>query len=127
MTHESFPPLRSHAMLSISEMINRDEQQEIGAEALSCTQHKDAIPKFYCETCKESICIKCLASVHTRPSHTCVAIHQIFRKQQDAMKSKCATINAMKLEGTKVGDRHISILSTRNVIWTLGVGRSWRL
>ena len=58
------------------------ERQEIGAKILSCTQHKDAIPKFYCETCNELICMKCVASVHTKPGHTCVAIHEIFRKQQ---------------------------------------------
>ena len=102
MIHESFPAMQNHIMLSISEVINCDEQQEIGAETLSCTQHKDAIPKFYCETCKELICMKCVASVHTKPGHTCVAIHEIFRKQQEAVKSKYATINAMKLEGTKV-------------------------
>ena len=102
MMHQRFPPMQNHIMLSISEVINRDEQQEIGAETLSCTQHKDAIPKFYCETCKELICMKCVASVHTKHGHTCVAIHEIFRKQQEAVKSKYATINAMKLQGTKV-------------------------
>ena len=66
--------------LFISEIIT--ERQEIGRKILSCTQHKDAIPKFYCETCKELICMKCVASVHTKPGHTCVAIHEIFRKQQ---------------------------------------------
>ena len=102
-SHEGWPPMQNHTMLSISEIINRDEQQEIGAETLSCTQHKDAIPKFYCETCKELICMKCVASVHRKPGHTCVPIHEIFRKQQEAVKSKYATINAMKLEGTEVG------------------------
>ena len=102
-SHESWPPMQCHTMLSISEIINHDEQQKIGTETLSCTQHKDAIPKFYCETCKELICMKCVASVHTKPGHACVAIHEIFRNQKDAVKSKCATINAMKLEGTKVG------------------------
>ena len=102
-SHEWWPPMQCHTMLSISEIITRDEQQKIGAETLSCTQHKDAIPKFYCETCEELICMKCVASVHTKPGHTCVAIHKIFLKQQDAVKSKCATINAMKLEVTKVG------------------------
>ena len=101
--HHSWELMQNHTMLSISEIINHDEQQRIGAETLSCTQHKDAIPKFYCETCEELICMKCVASVHTKPGHTCVAIHEIFRKQKDAVKSKCATINAMKLEGTKVG------------------------
>ena len=101
--HECWPANKNHILLSISEIINRDEQQGIGAETLSCTQHKDAIPKFYCETCKELICMKCLATIHTKPGHTCVGIHEIFRKQKDAVKSKCATINAMKLEGTKVG------------------------
>ena len=102
-SHDCWPSMRCHTILSISEIINRDEQREIGAETLSCTRHKDVIPKFYCETCKELICIKCMASVHTKPGHTCVGIHEIFRKQKDAVKSKCATINAMKLEGTKVG------------------------
>ena len=101
--HEGFTPMQRHTMFSISEIINRDEQQGIGAETLSCTQHKDAIPKFYCETCEQLICMKCVASVHTKPGHTCVAIYEIFRKQQEAVKSKHATINAMKLEGNKVG------------------------
>ena len=102
MLHEIWPPMRCHTVLSISEIVSRDEQQEIGAETLSCTRHKDAIPKFSCETCTELICMKCVASVHTKPDHTCVGIHEIFKKQQDAVKLKCATINAMKLEGTKV-------------------------
>jgi tripartite motif-containing protein 2/3/tripartite motif-containing protein 56 len=102
-SHDTWPRNRSHILVSISEIINRDEQQRIGAEALSCTQHKDTIPKFYCETCKELICIKCVASVHTKPGHACVAIHEIYRKQQDALKPKCATIKAMLQEGNKVG------------------------
>ena len=103
MTHESFPSLRSHTMLSISEIVNRDEQQEVGTEALSCAQHKDAIPTFYCETCKELSCIKCVASVHTKPEgHSCVTIQEIYRKQQDAAKSNCEAIDAVLLEGNKV-------------------------
>ena len=109
--HEYWPTMQNHATLSISEIINRDEQQEIGAETLSCTQHKDAIPKFYCETCEQLICMKCVASVHTKPGHTCVAIHEIFRKQQEAVKSKYATINAMKLEGNKVGSMYTCSIS----------------
>ena len=53
MIHERFKTPRNHTMLSISEIINCDERQEIGEETLSCTQHKDAIPKFYYEICKE--------------------------------------------------------------------------
>ena len=102
-SHDLWPANKNHLLLSISEIINRDEQQEIGAETLSCFQHKDAIPTFYCETCEVLICMKCIASVHMKPGHTCVAVHEIFRKQQEAVKSKYATINAMKLEGTKVG------------------------
>ena len=109
MIHERWPPMQCHIMLSIGEIINRDEQQQIGAEKLNCAQHKDALPKFYCETCKELICMKCMASVHTKPGHTCVAIHEIYRKQQDAVKTKCATINAMLQEGNKVGIEDSSI------------------
>ena len=111
-SHDTWPRNKSHTMIAISEIINCDEQQRIGAETLSCTQHKDAMPKFYCETCKGLICMKCVASVHTNPGHTCVAIHEIFRKQKDAVKSKCATINAMKLEGTEVGTQlHICTIA----------------
>ena len=101
-SHEGFRSMQNHTMVAISEIINRDKQQEIEAETMSCSQHKDAVPKFYCETCKELICMKCLATVHPKPGHSCVAIHEIFQKQQNAVKSKCETINAMKLEGTKV-------------------------
>ena len=101
-SHDLWPANKNHLLLSISEIINCNKQQDIGAETLSCSQHKDAIPKFYCETCKELICMKFVASVRMKPGHTCVAVHEMFRKQQEAVKSKCATINAMKLEGTKV-------------------------
>ena len=101
--HERWPANKNHVLLSVSEIINHDEQQQVGAETLSCTGHKDATPKFYCETCKELICMKCIASIHKKPGHTCVALHEIYRKQQDAVKTKCETINAMLLEGEKVG------------------------
>ena len=109
--HDIWPANKNHIMLSLSEIINCDEQQEIEAETLRCAQHKDAIPKFYCETCEELICMKCMASVHTKPGHACVAIHEIWRRQQDAVKSKCETINAMKREGTKVGSVNYYIQS----------------
>lgn len=71
-------------MLLISEISIRDEhqreQEEIGAETLSCTRH-------------------------SQESHTCVAINEIYRKQQEAAKSKRAAINAVLLEGTKVDTR----------------------
>ena len=103
MLHDGWPANISHILLSISEIINRDEQQKIEAEKLSCTQHEGAILKFYCETCKELICMKCMTSDHKKPGHTCVAILEIYRKQQEVVKTKCATINAMLLEGNKVG------------------------
>ncbi len=111
MLHHGWSAMQCHTVLSISEIINRDEQQEIGAEKLSCTGHEDAIPKLYCETCKELICMKCVASVHTKPGHTCVAIHEIYRKQQEVVKTKCATINAMLLEGNKVGRQFNTMLT----------------
>ena len=111
MKHDGWPIMECHTVLSISEIVNRDEQQKIGAEKLSCTQHEDANPKFYCETCKELICMKCMTTVHTKPGHTCVAIHEIYRKQQEVVKTKCATINAMLLEGNKVGRQFNTMLT----------------
>ena len=53
------------------------------------------------------ILISSLHVSHKKTSNTCIAIHEIFRKQQDCQesaKSKYATINAaMELDGTKVG------------------------
>ena len=102
-SHDTWPANKNHIMLSISEIVNRDEQKKIGAETLNCTQHKDAIPKFHCETCSELICIKCVRTVHTKPGHLCIPIHEIYQKQQDAVKSQCAAINSMKQEGAEVG------------------------
>ena len=109
--HERWPANINHILLSVSEIINRDEQQQVGAEALSCTGHKDATLKFYCETCKELICMKCVASIHTKPGHTCVALHEIYRKHQDAVKAKSATINDMLQEGEKVGGQYNTSLT----------------
>ena len=111
MLHDGWLVMQVHTMLSISEIINHDEQQRIEAEKLRCTRHEDAIPKFYCETCKELICMKCIASNHKKPGHTCVAILEIHRKQQEVVKTKCATINAMLLEGNKVGGQFNTMLT----------------
>mgnify|MGYP002803387788 CR=1 FL=1 len=97
--HDKWPIQKKHILLSLDEIINRDEYKESGAENLSCTEHKDVIPKLYCETCRELICMKCVASIHKKPGHTCVAIHEIYQKQQEAVKTKSATINAMLMQG----------------------------
>ena len=50
------------------------------------------------------VLISSLHVSHKKTCHTCVAIHEIFRKQQESAKSKYATINAaMERDGTKVG------------------------
>ena len=102
MMHERWPANKSHILLSLSEIISSDEQKQIGADTLRCSGHETSIPEFFCETCKELICIKCVASVHTNPGHTCIPIHEIYLKQQDAVKSKCATISEMLVKGNKV-------------------------
>ncbi|XP_028392774.1 E3 ubiquitin-protein ligase TRIM33-like [Dendronephthya gigantea] len=99
--HDKWPRNRSHVLLTLSEVFHHEEQQKIGAEALRCNGHKDSVSKFYCDTCKELICIKCVMTVHTKPGHAFVPIYEIFCKQQDAVKSKCATINAMLEEGNQ--------------------------
>ncbi|XP_028392604.1 E3 ubiquitin-protein ligase TRIM33-like [Dendronephthya gigantea] len=101
--HDTWPANKSHNLLSLSEIINRDEQKQIVADTLRCTAtgHETAIPEFYCETCKELICIKCVASVHTKPGHTCIATHEIYVKQQEALRKKCATISEMLAEENK--------------------------
>ncbi|XP_028392603.1 tripartite motif-containing protein 45-like [Dendronephthya gigantea] len=106
-SHNIWPRNRSHALISVSEIANRDEKKQIVADTLRCTAtgHETAIPEFYCETCKELICIKCVASVHTKPGHTCIAIHQMYLKQQDAVKSKYATISEMLKEGNEALER----------------------
>ena len=101
--HDKWPTHKNHILLSLDEIINRDEYKESGAENLSCTKHEDATPKFYCETCRKLICMKCVASFHKKPDHTCVAVHEIYRKQQDTVKTKCDTINAMLMQGKQVG------------------------
>ncbi|XP_028392803.1 E3 ubiquitin-protein ligase TRIM71-like isoform X1 [Dendronephthya gigantea] len=101
MTHERWPANKGHNLLSLSNIINRDDQKQIVVDTLRCTPHETAIPEFYCETCKELICIKCLASIHTKPGHNCIAIHEIHRKQRDAVELKYANINAMFQEGNE--------------------------
>ena len=101
--HDEWKIQQNHILISLGEIINRNEYKESGAENLSCTEHKDATPKYYCETCRELICMKCVAISHTKPGHTCVAVHEIYRKQQDTVKTKCETINAMLMQGKQVG------------------------
>ena len=108
MQHESWPQLQSHTIQSMSEIINPDKLQEIGAEKLNCARHEDAIAKFYCDTCKELVCMKCMASVHTKPEHACLPIHEIYHKQQETVHTKCATMSAMLEEGNKVSSMQTS-------------------
>ena len=97
--HEFWPANKDHTVLSLGEIMHRDEQDRMGANSLNCALHKDVVPKFYCETCKQLVCIKCVASTHPKSSHSCLPVHEIYLKQQEVLRSKCATINAMLVEG----------------------------
>ena len=104
LEHSTSFEFHTHKVQSLSEMLERDRRDEIGAERIRCILHTTMPTYFYCEKCKELICLRCLSNegkiyVHTKPDHVCVGVHEIDSKVRETLKLNYDDIDAKLTEG----------------------------
>jgi tripartite motif-containing protein 56 len=102
--HKSLSEFQEHEVQSLSEMLDRDRLAKIGTHKMRCVLHRNVSPNFYCETCEELICLRCISSrgkiyIHTEPDHVCVGVHEVDSKLRAALKLNCEATDANLTEG----------------------------
>ncbi|XP_038058536.1 tripartite motif-containing protein 45-like [Patiria miniata] len=75
--HQRWAALRNHKIITL---LNRRDvpQTEMKTIIKNCGDHPSQKLCFYCTTCEQLICNKCLVSGHNAPMHTCVEVHVAF-------------------------------------------------
>ena len=79
-------------------------------QVLLCKKH-DIELKFYCETCKELVCLYCTTKAHSTHSHD--AIKEVAAKHREQLKKTTAPLKDMI---TKLSHAHSNISGTKEKI-----------
>ncbi len=98
-SHDFWPSNKSHKVISTQKVGNPETHEGNARRKIHCTKHEDKVLEIYCETCKELCCVHCLLSFHTKPNHSCVAVHEIAQKHKETLQSSCATLDEKLSEG----------------------------
>ena len=82
---------QEHELQPLSAILERERMEKIGTHNMRCVLHNRVPPDFYCKTCEELICLRCISSkakinVHAKPDHICVGIHEVDYKLREALK-----------------------------------------
>ncbi|XP_070573602.1 tripartite motif-containing protein 2-like [Ptychodera flava] len=68
--HRFLPATRSHRLIAIDEYEKAKFNNPASVRPPPhCSKHHENVVKFYCDTCKVSICLECAAVDHPRPEH----------------------------------------------------------
>lgn len=100
-THDIWLGNKKHIVLSISELIQPENQAKIKAK-LHCKKHENKSLKFYCETCKELICRYCMDFDHVQPDHLCYPLPEVAKKQREVLRSRCEFLEQRLKEGNQM-------------------------
>ncbi|XP_077979973.1 tripartite motif-containing protein 2-like [Glandiceps talaboti] len=110
--HQSFPPLRSHRIMSIDEF-------KSGAKSATptpiqpverCSVHHDNQIKFYCDTCHVAVCMECTIVDHRVPDHK----HRYIQQVADEYKTELAQlIEEMKKKERDVDRQKVTAVQRR--------------
>ena len=79
-------------------------------QVLLCKKH-DIELKFYCETCKELVCLYCTTKAHSTHSHD--AIKEVAAKHREQLKKTTAPLKGMI---TKLSQVHSNISDTKEML-----------
>ena len=83
--HKNWAPFRDHSVLSMEELSKPENKAKIKGQS-HCKKHNKKKLKFYCETCNELICRRCMEFDHLRPDHVCLPLETIAEKKLEALK-----------------------------------------
>ena len=87
-SHQRSCETRNHVLLSRDEL--RDNRPAENAKAIKCIEHKDELIKFYCDSCKKTICMSCTVLGHK--SHQVLALEESASKAKQEVQSLVAKV-----------------------------------
>ena len=99
-SHNIWPSNKTHHVISVDDIGNPESEAKIRRK-LNCAKHEAEVLKYYCETCKELACIDCVVLNHQKSNHSCLAVSEIAKKETEALRSSCATLDEKVSEGKK--------------------------
>ena len=98
--HNDFPGFRDHSVLSMAELSKPENKAKIKGRS-HCKKHSQKKLKFYCETCNELICRRCMDFDHLRPDHVCSSLGTVAEKKLEALKINYLTLGSKLSEGNE--------------------------
>ena len=110
--HDTWPANKKHDVLSVEELVKDTEGQVRMRSKFHCAKHKDEVPKYHCETCKELCCIDCVVLNHQKPNHSCVTVEEVAQKQREILQSSCKTLDEKLFEGKKALDSIYEVMKS---------------
>ncbi|XP_070560289.1 E3 ubiquitin-protein ligase TRIM56-like [Ptychodera flava] len=105
--HTKFPLMKSHRLMSLDDY-NAARCSDLTSiqPPVYCSAHREYQIEFFCDTCKEAICLKCTALDHGKPEHR-------YRCVQEAagsfMENLSAIINKMKEKETETVQSKVAV------------------
>ena len=99
--HNSYPGFHDHTVLSMEELSKPENKAKIKGRS-HCKKHDLKKIKFYCETCDETICRRCMDFDHLRPDHECLALESVAEEKLEALKISNSILERKLSEGNEV-------------------------
>ena len=99
--HNSYPGFHDHTVLSMEELSKPENKAKIKGRS-HCKKHDSKKLKFYCETCNETICRRCMDFDHLRPDHVCLALESVAEEKLEALKISNSILERKLSEGNEV-------------------------
>ena len=98
--HKNWAPFRDHSVLSMEELSKPENKAKIKGQS-HCKKHNKKKLKFYCETCNELICRRCMDFDHSKPDHICSSLETVAEKKLEALKINYSTFESKLSEGNE--------------------------
>ncbi|XP_070560285.1 E3 ubiquitin-protein ligase TRIM56-like [Ptychodera flava] len=105
--HTKFPLMKAHRLMSLDDYnVARCSDLTSIQPPVYCSAHREYQIEFFCDTCKEAICLKCTALDHAKPEHR-------YRCVQEAagsfMEDLSAIIDKMKEKETETVQSKVAV------------------
>ena len=99
-THNSWPDFKSHVLLTLEELAKPENQHNArGKPRCQKVGHSNKQLEFYCNTCTELACIKCVLLDHPKPDYNYEAIDKVADKRREALKTASAVVQKLSDKG----------------------------
>lgn len=105
--------MRGHVVTPIAEIRSGktkvQRMDSVTDELPTCKHHEGEQLKFYCNTCKKSVCRDCILTTHSKPHHDCMDMTNAAIKLRENLRKMLSEIKCKSIE---ISD-HIYVIDHR--------------